>query len=196
MSERGESRTPLKSIVDLWAVPPGPILSDTCIWTNFAGVCSTRMCGVAAQPIYYTKFPHLPSLFCQIAWIAELKRGRRVNISPHVKPRAGKNVSTWVPWLVLACFLFAPFFPGPLSLPIYLSSAEGGSFNKPDKKKEGLGFRKRRRRRRSRSKRRRKKEEEEGERETHGNEMDESAVLSTYCVKVVNAASTDPSVRS
>lgn len=101
------------------------VVGDTCIWTNFAGVWShTYVRSRGAAHILYKVSPIVPSPSRQIAWIPV--RGRRVNISPHVKPRAGKNVSTWVPCLVLPA-PFAPFLPANLSpsfspLSIYLPS--------------------------------------------------------------------------
>lgn len=93
---------------------------DTCIWTNFAGVWSHVRVESRRGPYIIQSFSHRPPPPSRrIAWIPV--RGRRVNISPHVKPRAGKNVSTWVPCLVLDA-PFAPFLPRPSpSLLPYLS---------------------------------------------------------------------------
>lgn len=91
-----------------------------------------------AAHILYKVSPIVPSPSRRIAWIPV--RGRRVNISPHVKPRAGKNVSTWVPCLVLDA-PFAPFLPRPSpSLP-YLSIFRRGrlppSFARPEESSRG-----------------------------------------------------------
>ena len=103
---------------------------DTCIWTNFAGVWSHVRVESRRGPYIIQSFSHRPPPPSRrIAWIPV--RGRRVNISPHVKPRAGKNVSTWVPCLVLDA-PFAPFLPslprssGQLSL-----SSQALSFSSP-----------------------------------------------------------------
>lgn len=119
-------------------LPPPPCPSQVRVSGRILRSCARAYVWVrlAARPIYYTKFPprgarSVPANPCRIP-----ERGRRrVNISSHVKPRAGKNVSTWVPWLVLAA-PFAPFFPGPplLSLSIYLPP-EGGSLHGADRRK-------------------------------------------------------------
>lgn len=166
-----------------------PILSGYVHLDEFCRRVLTRTCGVAVRPIYYTKFLHLPSLFRQIAWIVE--RGRRVNISPHVKPRAGKNVSTWVPWLILAA-PFASFFPRTSFSPYLSIFRRGRLLQQARQEEEGRSGE-------GEAEVEEEEEDEEGkeeEGETCQNEMDGSFVVSAHCVKVANAASTVPSVRS
>lgn len=126
---RGFAYTLLKSIGGFMARSPGgPVLSGTCIWTNFAWPCGwpARVWDSRLGLYIIQSFPPVGAHFCSTESCRIPERGgRRVNISPHVKPRAGKNVSTWVPRLVLASS-FCSFHPRTSFSP-YLSIFRPGA---------------------------------------------------------------------